>query len=146
MTGTCRCGQVKLSVTDAPVATFACHCTGCQRMTASAFSLSALYPQDALTVEGDTVLGGIKGDLRHHFCPSWLYTTADIMDPFVNIRTTMFENGPALTVPFIECWTDEKLPWTQTGARHAYPGFPPEEAFMELLSEYAASRQSSAPV
>lgn len=142
-TGTCRCGQVTLSVTGAPVATFACHCTGCQRMTASAFSLSALYPKDALTIEGDTVLGGIKGDLHHHFCPSclsWLYTTAEIMGPFVNIRSTMLEGGPALEPPFVECWTDEKLPWVVTGAQHSYPGFPPEEAFMALMGEYAASR------
>ena len=51
-TGSCRCGQVRITARGAPLMTFACQCTGCQRMTASAFSLSALYPDDAVTIEG----------------------------------------------------------------------------------------------
>ena len=47
-TGSCRCGKVGISVTGAPMLTMACHCSGCQRMTASAFSLSSLYHQDAV--------------------------------------------------------------------------------------------------
>ena len=56
----------------------ACHCTGCQRMTASAFSLSALYPSSGFEVtEGRPVIGGLHGPARHFFCPhcmSWLFT------------------------------------------------------------------------
>ena len=48
--GSCRCNRVRFSVSQPPVITMACHCTGCQKMTASAFSLSALIPASAFTV------------------------------------------------------------------------------------------------
>lgn len=143
ITGTCRCGQVHISVQGAPVMTFACHCTGCQRMTASAFSLSAMYPEAAVTIQGETVPGGLRGELHHHFCPSclsWLFTTAPVMGPMVNIRSTMLEDGPAREPAFIECWTAEKLPWAETGARHSYAGFPPPEDFGPLMAEFAQIR------
>jgi hypothetical protein len=35
--GGCRCGQVRIKVTVPPFLTMACQCTGCQRMTGSAF-------------------------------------------------------------------------------------------------------------
>ena len=48
--------------TAPPLLTMACHCTGCQRMTGSAFSLSAAFPSDGFTVtQGDPVIGGLHG-------------------------------------------------------------------------------------
>ena len=37
-------------MTVPPFLTMACHCTGCQRMTASAFSLSAAFPGNGFSV------------------------------------------------------------------------------------------------
>ncbi|WP_455550484.1 GFA family protein [Alloalcanivorax marinus] len=45
--GRCRCGRVEFEVYARPLVTMACHCTGCQRMSSSAFSLSALFPGEA---------------------------------------------------------------------------------------------------
>lgn len=109
-------------------------------MTASAFSLSSLYAQEAVTIRGETVPGGLRGDVRHHccaFCLSWVYTRADFLDPLVNIRSTMLDGG-ADRAPFIECWMDEKLPWVTIGAAHAFPRFPPAEDFAALMAEFAA--------
>jgi hypothetical protein len=44
--GGCRCGQVRFAVSLPPFLTMVCHCTGCQRMTGSAFSLSAAIPSN----------------------------------------------------------------------------------------------------
>ncbi len=44
--GGCRCDRVRLAITAPPILTAACHCTGCQRMTGSAFSLSAAIPSE----------------------------------------------------------------------------------------------------
>jgi len=38
--GGCRCGAVRLRVTKPPLLTGICHCTGCRRMSGSAFSLT----------------------------------------------------------------------------------------------------------
>ncbi len=138
--GSCRCGQVQLKVRGKPLMTMACHCTGCQKMTASAFSLSALYPLDAVEVHGlEPVIGGMHGDLHHNFCPhclSWIFTRGKMFGPMINVRATMLDNAAELA-PFIETCTDEKLPWASTPAVHSYTKFPPMEAFAQLMQEYA---------
>ncbi len=138
--GGCRCGQVKLKAHGRALITMACHCEGCQRMTSSAFSLSALYPLDTFEVSGlEPVIGGMHGQLQHFFCPhclSWLYTRAEMLGPLVNVRAAMLDNAADLA-PFIETCTSEKLPWAQTPARHSYEQFPPMEDFPRLMAEYA---------
>ena len=115
--GECRCGQVRLKVWGVPVLTMACHCTGCQRMTASAFSLSTLYLSSNFQVDqGEPVIGGLHGATRHFFCPhcmSWLFTRPEGVDEFVNVRATMLDNAEGF-IPFIEFYTSEALPWATT--------------------------------
>ena len=50
MIGSCRCEQVQFEVTAPPLMTMACHCRGCQKMTGSAFSLSAAIPTEGFRV------------------------------------------------------------------------------------------------
>jgi len=68
--GGCRCGQVRFKVSAAPILTMACHCTGCQKMTASAFSLSAAIPSEGFEVTaGAPAIGGLHGaEIHHYFC------------------------------------------------------------------------------
>ncbi|WP_337268120.1 GFA family protein [Oryzifoliimicrobium ureilyticus] len=139
--GSCRCGQIKFKVDAQPLVTMACHCKGCQRMSSSAYSLSAAIPSEGFSVtEGEPVLGGLRADLKHYFCPScmsWLFTRMDGMDSFVNIRPTMLEEVGWFS-PFVETYTSTKLPFAETGAQHSYPEFPPMEAFEPLVKEYQA--------
>jgi hypothetical protein len=139
--GGCRCGQVRFRVMGKPVITMACHCTGCQRMSASAFSLSALYTSDRFAVvQGEPVIGGLHGPTRHFFCPhcmSWLFTRPEGLDDFVNVRATMFDDAKDYA-PFIETYTSEALPWAKTPAVHSFEKFPPIERYPELLAEFAS--------
>lgn len=138
--GACRCGRTAFEVTAQPLITAACHCTGCQAMTGSAFSLSAAIPQAGFRVTaGAPVLGGLKASPKHYFCPdclSWMFTRPDGMD-FVNVRSSLLEDK-AWTEPFIETFTAEKLPWAKTPARHSYETFPPMEAYGDLIAAFAA--------
>lgn len=138
--GRCRCGEVRFAVAGAPLMTFACHCTGCQLMSASAFSLSSLYAADNFQlVAGEPVIGGLRAETRHSFCPScmsWLFTRPPGMDTFINVRSTLLDDAPAYR-PFIETYTDEKFPWATTGAVHSFARFPDEEDFPALLGEFA---------
>ncbi|WP_010140359.1 GFA family protein [Oceanicola sp. S124] len=142
LTGTCRCGAVTLTVTAPPIMTAACHCTGCQSMSASAFSLTMMVPLGALEVDGETTLGGARSpDLDHHCCPAchgWLYSRPAGM-PFINIRPTLFDD-PRWADPFIETMGAERQPWATTPAPHSYEGFPPPEDFPALLEAFAATR------
>ena len=140
--GECRCGRVRYRLTAKPVVTMACHCTGCQRMTASAFSLGALYPSGAFEVtKGEPVIGGLHGDAHHYFCPycmSWMFTRVDAMGDLVSVRAMLCDDARAF-VPFIETYTSEKLPWATTPAVHSFERYPPVEQFPDLLAEYANS-------
>ncbi|KQY12686.1 GFA family protein [Rhizobium sp. Root482] len=138
--GGCRCGQVRLKITAPPILTMACHCSGCQKMSSSAYSLSAAIPADGFSVtDGDPVIGGLHGAARHYFCPhcmSWMFTRPEGMDWFVNLRPTMLDD-PSGFSPFIETFTSEKLPWATTAAVHSYETFPPMEDYEGLVAEFA---------
>lgn len=141
--GGCRCGRVRLRVTAPPMLTMACHCTGCQRMTASAFSLSAAFPPDALEITaGEPEVGALrKSEHRHMYCgwcKTWLFTRIEGA-PFVNVRTPALDDSSGLE-PFIETQLAEKLPWATTPAAHGFDHWPPQDAFGPLIAEYAARR------
>ena len=139
--GQCRCGATRIQATGAPLVTMACHCTGCQRMTGGAFSLSSFYSADRFeVVQGETVRGGLKTGPDHEFCPeclSWMFTTAKEIQGFVNVRSTMFDDT-AHHRPFVEMYLGEGVPGSTAGAEHSYESFPEEKEFPELIAAYAA--------
>jgi len=140
--GGCRCGQVRFRISASPLLTMACHCTGCQRMTGSAFSLSAAYPTAGFEVTaGEPVVGGLHGDVRHMFCPhcmSWIFTRIPQADWLLNVRATMLDDAADFT-PYMESFTDEKLPWVTTPAVRSFPRFPADAEWQELFGAYAAA-------
>lgn len=139
--GGCRCDQVRIRISAPPLATMACHCTGCQRMSASAFSLSVLVlAADFAVTAGEPVIGGLHGEDRHYFCPhckSWMFTRPGGIDHLVNVRPTMLDDH-AWFVPFIETYTREKLPWATTPAAHGFAGVPATDEYAALMAEFAA--------
>lgn len=140
--GGCRCGQVRIRISEPPLITGACHCTGCQRMTASAFSLSVGVPASGFEVtQGEPVIGGLHGEAQHFHCPhckSWMFTRLPPeVGPFVNVRATMLDDH-GWFVPFLETYTSEKLPWAATPATHSFEEFPPLEDYEQLMAEFAA--------
>jgi len=141
--GGCRCGQVRFRISAPPLITMACHCTGCQKMTASAFSLSVLTPAAGFAVtEGEPVIGGLHGATRHFFCPhckSWMFTRPDGAEHLVNVRTTLLDDPSGLE-PYMETMTAEKLPWASTPAVESFEGFPPVEAYAPMMKAFAAGR------
>jgi hypothetical protein len=143
--GGCRCGKVRFEVSGEPLLTMACHCGGCQHMTASAFSLSEGYSNDLFRiVSGETVIGGIHGPTRHYhcdYCKSWLYTEPDGVDNFVNVRSTMFDE-PRGEPPFVETYVREGLPWARTLAEHSYKALPAMDEWPELIRSFAEQNRA----
>lgn len=141
--GGCRCDRVRFRVTKAPLLTMACHCRGCQKMTSSAFSLSAAIPADGFEViQGEPVIGGLHGPSRHYMCPhcmTWMFTRPEGLDGFVNVRSVLCD-GAEWSEPFVETSRAEALPWASTPARHGFDHIPPAEAFGPLVAEFAQLR------
>lgn len=71
---------------------------------------------------GEPVLGGLHGSSHHFYCPhckSQMFTCTHGMDKFVNVRPTMLDRHEWL-VPFVETWTQEKLPWASALPVHRF--------------------------
>jgi hypothetical protein len=138
--GGCLCGQTRFRVTGAPLFTMACHCRGCQHMSASAFSLSSCHLADQFALlSGEPVIGGLHGEHRQYHCShclAWVYTKPHGLDHIVNIRTTMFDVVTP-EPPFVETCVSAALPWAKTDAAHSFAEFPPLERYAEIIADFA---------
>lgn len=52
LTGGCHCGALRYELTQPPTLVYTCHCTDCQRLTGSAFSLGLLTATEAFSLTG----------------------------------------------------------------------------------------------
>jgi hypothetical protein len=139
--GGCRCGAVRFRVTTPPILSSACHCTGCQRMTASAFTLSlGLHKGGFEVTKGEAVLGGMRDPPIHYLCPdckSWVFTRAVEPAWLVNLRAAMLDDH-AWAQPFVDIYRGKGFAWASTGAKHSFEAQPGEADWPRLVSEYAA--------
>jgi len=142
--GSCMCHQCRMRVSVAPIITMACHCKGCQKLSASAFSLTAMVPAAGFElIAGKTKIGALHGAIPYIYCANclnWLYTELSSA-PFVNVRSTMFD-VPAWSTPFIESNVGEKLAWATTPAKRSFEKFPDPHQYGPLMAEFAALQAS----
>lgn len=138
--GGCRCGAVRIRVTRPPLLSLACHCRGCQRMSASAYALSLTLPIEGLEVtRGEPVLGGLRAEPKHYHCPdckSWMFTKPSSLPWMVNLRPSMLDDHGWVR-PFVELFRGEGYPWAGTGAPHSFETGPPDEEFYKLSQAFA---------
>lgn len=131
-----------MRITLPPLLSMACHCTGCQRMSASAFSLTLSVPTPGFQLlTGEPVVGGLHGPSRHLFCGhcmTWMFTRPEGMDAFVNLRPSVLDDRTWFE-PFIETYVSEKLPWASTPAVHSFSKFPDPGDYERLLSGFATA-------
>ena len=139
--GGCRCGKVRFRITEPPLLAMACHCAGCQKMSASAFSTSIAIPVTGFAViAGETVTGGMHEYPSHQhcdWCKSWMFSRLKPEAGFVNVRATMLDDARWFA-PLIESCVSEALPWARTGAKYSFPQFPAMEDYPRLIAEYQA--------
>ena len=78
--GGCQCGKIRYEITEVPQLVYTCHCTDCQRITSSAFSLGVALPDVAVRLTAGEQ-GAIErvpdsGRLNTRFvcsgCASWV--------------------------------------------------------------------------
>ncbi|MFO1104611.1 MAG: GFA family protein [Amaricoccus sp.] len=64
VTGGCLCGDVRLVAKGAPYRVGLCHCLDCRKHHGALFHASAIFPEGAVTVAGET-----RDYAGRHFCP-----------------------------------------------------------------------------
>jgi len=104
-TGGCLCGDVRLVATGRPYRVGLCHCLDCRKHHGALFSASAIFPEDAVTVEG-----AMRDYGGRHFCPrcgsSVFARTGDEIE--VHLGTL---DAPNQLMPTYEGWTLRRESW-----------------------------------
>ena len=143
LTGSCLCGSVQVSVTGPALLTFACHCRDCQKFSASAYSLSAMFPSDGFACTGDLIIGGRGSPERtHYFCKScmgFVFSRITGADHRINLRISVLDDAAEFE-PFVELMTGEKLPWASVPAVHSYTSYPESVEDLQMLMDAYSRR------
>ncbi len=118
--GGCHCGNLRYTAEIDPARVVICHCTDCQTMSGSAFSIIAFTVEDGLTLTRGTIKTYLKtsaesGRPREQgFCPDCgtrLYATAPGAGPKVfGLRVGTIRQRDQLK-PARQIWCRSALPW-----------------------------------
>ena len=123
LTGGCICGAIRYTVAQTPIEVYACHCTDCQRITSSAFSIGVIVSDDAFTATGKTAItvpGGVTegGRVKSRWvcpdCGTWLFGNPrpGTQHPgmFRVVRGGTLDDTSWLK-PTAHYWTRSRQPW-----------------------------------
>ncbi len=116
-TGRCLCGAVTFRVAADPVALRTCWCRVCQYIGAGSATVNAVFPADALEIEGETTaIQGVADSgsaMTRRFCPkcgTHLFSQASTRLHQVVIRVCAMDE-PERFAPQATIWTSAAPPW-----------------------------------
>jgi len=111
--GGCLCGKVRYVVDAKPANVRICHCRLCQKATGCAFFARAIFPRDAVSIEGSTQAYASSEDLRRLFCPSCgtaVFAERLSRPGFLSVTLASLD-APERLPPTMHIWVSRKIPW-----------------------------------
>lgn len=117
--GGCLCGAIRYTVPSEPAGVVVCHCADCQRQAGTAFSLIAIYPQPAVSIEGHCAvfetIGASGNPVARHFCgacgsPIFSETQTGRDAGLAFIKAGTLDDVSDLA-PSAHFWVSSKQPW-----------------------------------
>lgn len=103
--GGCLCGRVRILARGRPLRVGVCHCIDCRKHHGAVFHASAIFPEGAVTVAGDT------RDYRgRHFCPECGSSVFDRTGGEVGVYLGTLDD-PDVFVPTYELFTIRRESW-----------------------------------
>lgn len=141
MAGGCNCGAVRYRVARAPLTVYICHCHLCQKRTGSAFSLSAVFPREALEITAgepgrtERILpdGAKNVSWICEACPSRLHTQREGR-PTLNLRAGTLDDTRWIR-PVAQMWISSAQPWAIIPGILSYDEQPAD--FAEVVAAWA---------
>lgn len=106
LTGTCRCGRVRISVHGEPDRVGICHCTDCRTESGSAFTFYGVWPASKFERAGETA--EFQG---RHFCPRCGSRLFSADDREAEIKLGILSQAPTPLVPTYELWVKRRERW-----------------------------------
>jgi hypothetical protein len=104
-TGGCLCGSVRLVATGRPYRVGICHCLDCRKFHGALFHASAIFPQDAVTIEGET-----RDYHRRYFCPHCGSSVFSRSGDEIEINLGSLDD-PGQLKPTYESWILRRESW-----------------------------------
>jgi hypothetical protein len=104
-TGGCLCGDVRLVASGRPYRVGICHCLDCRKHHGALFQTAAIFPQDAVTIDGEP-----RDYAGRWFCPrcgsSVFARSADEIEVHVGCL-----DAPDQLAPTYESWVVRRESW-----------------------------------
>ena len=103
--GGCLCGGVRITAVGQPNRVGLCHCLDCRKHHGALFHASAIFPLDAVTVEGET-----RDYAGRHFCPRCGSSVFGRSGDEVEVNLGALDAADRF-VPTYELWTIRREGW-----------------------------------
>lgn len=104
-TGGCLCGDVRITTSGQPYRVGICHCLDCRKHHGALFGASAIFPQQAVTIEGET-----HSYAGRHFCPRCGSSVFGRSEDEIEVHLGVLD-APDQFKPTYELWTVRRESW-----------------------------------
>ena len=104
-TGGCLCGDVRIVATGRPLRVGVCHCLDCRKHHGALFHASAIFPQAAVALSGET-----RDYAGRHFCPRCGSSVFGRSAGEVEVNLGSLD-APDQFLPTYELWTVRREAW-----------------------------------
>ncbi len=136
-TASCLCGAIRITATGQPDRVGLCHCMDCRKHHGALFFAAAIFPADAVTIEGETraYVGPVtcsdvpRTSSARHFCPTCGSSVFAVSGDEIELHLGALD-APDIFTPTYECWTVRREAWL--------PPFP-------LAHHYERDREGEGP-
>ena len=103
--GGCLCGDIRFVATGRPYRVGLCHCLDCRKHQGALFYAAAIYPQNAVTMRGET-----RDYAGRHFCPRCGSPVFGRSEDEIEIHLGSLD-APNQFTPTYENWTVRRESW-----------------------------------
>jgi hypothetical protein len=104
-TGGCLCGKVRIVASGDPYRVGLCHCLDCRKHHGALFFAAAIFPADAVAIEGET-----RAYAGRHFCPACGSSVFARHGDEIEVHLGSLDE-PDRFRPTYECWTVRRESW-----------------------------------
>jgi hypothetical protein len=115
VSGACLCGDVRITASGEPYRVGICHCLDCRKHHGALFFAAAIFPAQAVTIEGET-----HHYAGRHFCPRCGSSVFAHHADDVELHLGALD-APDQFIPTYENWTVRREAWLpQFALNHSY--------------------------
>lgn len=147
-TGTCQCGSVRYTISAPPIVTLVCHCIDCQKLSASAFSLTMAVHRDSFIVDSGDLQSWERptadgGAAICYFCPECgnrIFHENPEMPEVLRLKPGTLDDTSSIR-PEAHVWTKRAQPWVNIPSdMPSYEGQPDVGVLMRDLGKNRPGR------